>query len=150
MKKFSPTQELAYWFVTEFLEEEWSWQIHGRYLKEAERFLNPKKVDPLTGEPQKSYSAQTIMGCLNAMRSGYFGTPILNIGTIHAVTWRNRKTGHSFLEDWLEIPLLPPTYRRMELGAWVDAYGERAVALQAITENELEMLKAVAFPHAGK
>ena len=144
MKKLSPTQKLAIWFIEEFLGKEWSWQVHKRYLKEAKRFLNPSKEDPLTGEPQKTYPAQTIMGCLNAMRSGYFGTPILNIGTIHAVTWRNHRTGHSFLEDWLEIPPLPPMYERVEMKDWLDRYGDRAVELQSITEGELEMLRAIA------
>ena len=144
-RNHDPTRTLAYWFVTEFLGEKFSWNLHKRYLAEAKFYVNPTKPDPVTKEPQRRFTPKQIMGCLNAMRSDYFGTPILNIRTIHAVAWKNR-TGRTFLEDWLEIPAIPPTYQTMALQDWINQYGDRAVEQKVMTTGELEMLKAIAFP----
>ena len=142
-RNHNPVRRLAYWFVTEFLEEQWSWNLHKRYLAEAKCFVNPKR-DPITKEAQRSFTVREITRCLNAMRSGYFGTPILDIRTIHAVTWGNHRTGKTFLEEWLEIPPLPPTYQTMALQDWINQHGGRAVEQEMITIGELEMLKAIA------
>lgn len=141
----NPVRRLAWWFVEKFLEEKWSWNLHKRYLAEAKIYTRPK-ADPITGEAQRSFTVQEITQCLNAMRSGYFGIPLLNIRTIHAVVWRNHRTGKTFLEEWLEIPPIPPTYRTMALQDWINRCGERAVEQEVITAGELEMLKAIAFP----
>lgn len=143
-RNHDPVRTLAYWFVTEFLGEKFSWNLHKRYLAEAKFYTNPKD-DPITNEAQRSFTVKEIQDCLNAMRGGYFGTPLLNIRTIHAVTWKNR-TGRTFLEAWLEIPVIPPAYQRMELQYWVNQYGDRAVEQEVITTEELEMLKVIAFP----
>ena len=148
-RNHDPVRTLAYWFVTEFLKEKWSWNSHKRYLAEAKFFTNPDKPDPVTGEPQRCFTTEQIKGCLNAMKNGYFGAPILDIRTIHAVTLKNR-SGKTFLEDWLEIPALPPTYRTMELQDWINRYGDRAVEQEVMTAGELDMLKAIAFPTQGK
>lgn len=139
----NPVRRLAYWFVTEFLKEKWSWNLHKRYLAEAKCYISPK-ADPITGEAQRSFTVQEITQCLNAMRNGYFGTPILDIRTIHAVVWRNHRTGKTFLEEWLEIPPMPPTYQAMALQDWINQHGDRAVEQEVITARGLEMLKAIA------
>lgn len=143
-RNHDPTRTLAYWFVTEFLGEKFSWQLHKKHLANAKSYVNPDKPDPITGEPQRRFTVKEIQDCLNAMKSGYFGKPMLNIRTISAVSWENR--GRTYLAAWLEIPPIPPTYRRMDLQNWINQHGDRAVAREAITENELETLKAVAFP----
>ena len=140
----NPVRRLAYWFVTEFLGEKFSWNLHKRYLAEAKFYVNPK-ADPVTGEAQRCFTIKEIQDCLNAMKSGSFDTPMLNIRTIHAVAWKNR-TGRTFLEDWLEIPAIPPTYQTMALRDWIAQYGDRAVEQEVMTTGELDMLKVIAFP----
>ncbi len=138
-----PTRTLAYWFVTEFLGEKFSWQLHKAHLATAKRFVNPDKPDPITGEAQRHFTVEEMKGCLNAMKSGYFGKPI-DIRTISAVSWKNR--GRTYLKEWLEIPPIPPTYQRMDLKRWIEQYGDRAVEQEIISEDGLEGLRAVAFP----
>lgn len=144
-RNHDPVRSLAYWFVTEFLREKFSWNLHKRYLAEAKFYTKPK-MDTMTGEAQRCFTVKEIQGCLNAMRNGYFGTPILDIRTIHVVTWKNNRTGKTFLEDWLEIPPIPPTYQTMSLRNWIEQYGDRAVEQEVMTAGELDMLKAIAFP----
>lgn len=143
-RNHDPTKTLAYWFVTEFLGEKFSWQLHKKHLATAKRFVNPDKPDPMTGEAQRYFAVEEIKGCLNAMKSGHFGKPMLNIRTISAVSWKNM--GRTYLEAWLEIPPIPPTYQKMDLQNWIKQYGDRAVEQEAITAGELEMLRAVVFP----
>ncbi len=143
-----PTRTLAYWFVTEFLRKTFSWQFHKVHLFTAKRFVNPDKLDPVTGEPQRHFTVKEIKGCLNAMKSGYFGKPMLNIRTISAVGWKNR--GRTYLEEWLEIPPIPPTYQKMDLERWINQFGDRAVRQEILSEDGLEGLKAIAFPEKGE
>ena len=142
-KKFSDTEKLAYWFVTEVLNQTWSYNTHKRFLREAKTYINPKK-DPLTEEPQKAYTVEEIKQCLNAMKTGYFGKPV-EVTSIHQIVWTNRNTGNTFIEDWLLVPNLPPLYQKMELKDWLDRHGRKAVNQELITQGEYEELLSYAF-----
>jgi len=145
-RNHNPTRRLAYWFVTEFLGKQWSWNLHKGHLTRAKRLVNPNP-DPQTGERQRCFAVEDIQGCLTAMRDGHFGKPILDIRSASIVCWQNRKTGNTFLEDWLAIPPIPPLHQRMAVQDWITQHGDRAVEQRSISADSLETLKAMTeFP----
>ena len=115
----NPVFELAYWFVTEFLGQEWSRNIHLMHLSHAKQFLNPKK-DPDTGKAQTRFTPEQIKGCLKSMRM----QGVRNINTLRSITWVD-KGGKSYLQKYLEPEPPPPLYMAMEREVWECRQAER-------------------------
>jgi len=117
-KKANTTFQLAYWFVTDYLGQTWSHNIHLRHLANAKSLLNPK-VDPNLGVKPKCFTQDEIKKCLLEMRR----LGVENINTIRAVTWTDR-TGKSYIEKFTEPEPMPPIYQTMEVQRWKERYGK--------------------------
>lgn len=134
-RKTSPTNELAVWFVREFLGTSFDYRsnVHKRQLARARDLVNPKE-DKVTGEKPRAYTVEEVKKALIALRDGTTTatdfTPFARwpgwtgAGEIRSLGVLFAPRGNvTFIEALLEVPDPPPPYRTQEHAEWVSAHG---------------------------
>lgn len=95
----NPTRDVAFAFVKEFLGvDTFDSRYHGRYLREAKRFVNPDNDDaPIPPED--------VLGCLRAMKAGLFGFDG-EINTMYVITYGDPP----YLQQYFQWKKTPPSW----------------------------------------
>jgi hypothetical protein len=122
IRKPNLVYELAHWFVTEFLGQEWDSRSSGMHLRHATMLLKPK-VDK-DGNIPTSYTIDEVKTCLRAMESDVLGSwRNHTISTLLAVTYGTPPfiSRIDNIRDYL--PPEPPIYETLSNQQWHITYG---------------------------
>jgi hypothetical protein len=114
-RKVSPTNELAYWFVTEYLKRPFNSYGDGQHLKHAKLLVNPGKEHP------EKFPSEKVKATLKAMSAGLFPDwpKGKTASVLLAVLWGNPR----YIDRPISTPPKPPYYETIALQQWERDYG---------------------------
>jgi hypothetical protein len=99
------TSVLAINFVEHFLHQKFDFRLHGRYLRDSKRFVNPDK------EGEVPFDPNLVWGCLLALEKGMFGFEG-SVSSMWVITYGSRP---NYYEQYKEYFDNPPSFYEADL-----------------------------------
>jgi hypothetical protein len=121
----SPSEVLAFRFVTEILGQQWDYRKAMQHLSAARDIVNPK-TDSVTGKKPETYSIDDAIACCKTLQAGTIkaqnGDYVL-VKSLRCLFWGTP----SYIEQYVIPPSRPAIHESVAYDNWVRKHGKRAV-----------------------